>query len=362
MPVPKPLRIGIVGASAERSWAKDSHIPAIAEIPGVTLTAVATRSEASARAAAEAFGARYWFDDAKELVRSDAVDIVSICVKVPEHRAVVMAALEAGKHVYCEWPLGHDVAEAEMMEAAARHAGVHHAIGLQGHMHPAVEQAANAIESGKLGRLLSARIISTTSGYAPALSSAYAYLNDARNGANLTTILGGHTLDLACHLLGNILELDAMAAIRFPQITLTDTGGTIDRNTPDHLLVLSRHTDDCLLTTEIGGNCPPDTPFTFEIIGSTGRMTLRGGHPHGFQAGVLAVESDVALERIRAPIATGGLRGAAVNVAEVYAAFARDIAEDTRTVADFTDALRLTRLMAHVTQAANTGVRYVPNI
>lgn len=77
---------------------------------------------------------------------------------------------------------------------------------------------------------------------------------------------------------------------------------------------------------------------------------------------MLAVESDVALERIRAPIAAGGHRGAAVNVAEVYAAFARDIAEDTRTVADFTDALRLTQLMAHVTHAANTGVRYVPNI
>lgn len=53
------IRVGVVGANPERSWAKDSHIPAIAQVPGIALTAVATRNEESARAATAAFGARH---------------------------------------------------------------------------------------------------------------------------------------------------------------------------------------------------------------------------------------------------------------------------------------------------------------
>jgi predicted dehydrogenase len=63
------------------------------------------------------------------LVGSDEVDIVSICVKVPEHRKILRAALDAGKHVYCEWPLERNLHEAEELAAAAARAKVHVAIG-----------------------------------------------------------------------------------------------------------------------------------------------------------------------------------------------------------------------------------------
>jgi predicted dehydrogenase len=55
------IRVGIVEANAERSWAKDSHIPAINQLPGLSLSAVATRSEESPKAAAMTFGAPHWF-------------------------------------------------------------------------------------------------------------------------------------------------------------------------------------------------------------------------------------------------------------------------------------------------------------
>lgn len=63
------------------------------------------------------------------------------------------------------------------------------------------------MSDGAIGRPLSAHIVSTTTGYAPRLPSAYAYLNDPQNGANLSTILGGHTLDLAMSVLGEIGEM-----------------------------------------------------------------------------------------------------------------------------------------------------------
>jgi hypothetical protein len=101
------IRVGIVGASAKTSWAKISHVPAIKGLPGLKLAALATSNEQSAREAAEAFGADRWFSDPFAMVHDERIDVVTISVKVPEHRHLVLAALEAGKAVYCEAPDHH---------------------------------------------------------------------------------------------------------------------------------------------------------------------------------------------------------------------------------------------------------------
>src|ERR1700747_778553 len=121
------IRVGIVGASAKTSWAKISHVPAIKDLPGLKLAAVATSNEQSAREAAEAFGADRWFSDPFAMIANDEIDIITISVKVPAHRELVLAALEAGKAVYCESPLGRTIAETEEMTSAV--GSLHTAIG-----------------------------------------------------------------------------------------------------------------------------------------------------------------------------------------------------------------------------------------
>src|SRR5580700_7958430 len=151
----KEIRVGIVGANAKASWAKVSHVPAINGLPGLRLAAVATRSEQSAREAAEAFGADRWFSDPFAMIRDERIDLVTIAVKVPAHRELVLAALDAGKAVYCEAPLGRTVAETA--EMASTIGSPHTAIGLQGRLNPAVRRAAQLLSAGAIGRPLSAR-------------------------------------------------------------------------------------------------------------------------------------------------------------------------------------------------------------
>ena len=64
------------------------------------------------------------FCDAEKLAQHPDVDLVTVSVKVPDHYLPVMAAIEAGKHVYCEWPLGRNTDEAVRMRDAANRKGV----------------------------------------------------------------------------------------------------------------------------------------------------------------------------------------------------------------------------------------------
>jgi predicted homoserine dehydrogenase-like protein len=93
----KEIRVGIVGADTKASWAQVSHVPAIRDLPGMRLAAVATRSERSARDTAEAFGADRWYSDPFAMIRDDRIDIVTIAVMVPAHRELVLMALAAAK-------------------------------------------------------------------------------------------------------------------------------------------------------------------------------------------------------------------------------------------------------------------------
>jgi predicted dehydrogenase len=234
----KEIRVGIVGANANGGWAKLSHVPAINAIPGLKLAAVATRNQQSAREAAEAFGADRWFSDPFAMIRDDLIDVITISIKVPAHREMVLAAVSAGKAVYCEAPLGRSIEETEEIASAAD--SLHTAIGLQGRLNPAVRRAAQLLSSGKIGRPLTARIVSTTWGFGPKLPSAYDYFNKTSSGANLLTITAGHTLDLVEAVLGPIVEVDARTEILWPTVQLTDTGEESVRETADHLDVLGK--------------------------------------------------------------------------------------------------------------------------
>jgi predicted dehydrogenase len=179
----REIRVGIVGANTKASWAKVSHIPAVNGLPGLKLAAVATRNERSAQEAAEAFGAERWFCDPFAMICNDLIDVITIAVKVPAHRDLVLAALDAGKAVYCEAPLGRSVAETKDMVSALR--SHHTAIGLQGRLNPAVRRAVQMLSSGKIGRPLNARIVATTTGFGPETPSTHDLFNKISSGANL---------------------------------------------------------------------------------------------------------------------------------------------------------------------------------
>jgi predicted dehydrogenase len=346
---PEQLRIGIAGANADRGWARDAHVPALRTLPDLTIQAVSARTQDIADAAAIAFGAHRACADSLAMARSPDVDIVAVTVKVPEHRAIVLAALDAGKHVYCEWPLGRDAAEAVEMAEAARRAGTHVAIGLQGANAPAVREAARLVQTGALGELRTLQILSTTAGWGAVAPPHYAYLQDRRNGATLATIAGGHTLAMAQAVAGQIVEVRARNTIRLGQVSIIGTGEIVTRTSPDHMMIEARHASGCVSAIEIVGG--EDRPLQFDLRGSAGTLAIRGQHPGGYQCAALTLETSLGIDA-GSPDPADGLTGNPVNVAQLYRRFAQDVRTGNRTVPDFDDAVRLTRLLDAIDRAS----------
>ena len=101
------IRVGLIGANAHSGWSMRAHLPALRAMPDYELTAVCTSRPETAAESAAHYGARLAFHDYHMMVRHPDIDLVSVSVRVPLHHDMVMAALHAGKHVYCEWPLEH---------------------------------------------------------------------------------------------------------------------------------------------------------------------------------------------------------------------------------------------------------------
>jgi len=234
----------------------------------------------------------------------------------------------------------------------------HTAVGLQGRFNPAVRRAAQLVCSGKIGRPLNARVVSTTIGFGPKLTSAHDYFNKKPSGANLLTINAGHTLDVVEAVLGDIVEIDARAEILWPSVKLMDIGEESVRETSDHVDVLGKTRSGAVFTANINGGLEPeDARFSIEIRGSEGWLSLTGGHPYGFQAGDLKLTSNVAFERPEEAVVTGGLWGAAINVGEVYAHLGRDVHAGTYSTPGFDHALHNARLIEAVKRAGARGER-----
>src|SRR5262245_64873641 len=151
------IRVGIVGATVTQGgsgWGANAHVPALKALPGYELAAVCTAHEDTAKASAAAFGAARAFHRFGDMAASPDVDLIVVCVRVPGHRELVMAGLEAGKAVLCEWPLGATLAEAQEMAALARQRSLGTVIGLQGRSDPAILSASDLIKQGHIGQVL----------------------------------------------------------------------------------------------------------------------------------------------------------------------------------------------------------------
>ena len=159
------IGVGVIGASPlSPGWAVAAHIPAIQALPQFELRAVSTSRRDSADAARNTFDVAA-YDNAEDLIRDPAVELVVVTVRVTKHFPIVEEALRARKMVFCEWPLGMNTAEAAVLKAKADDAGVRTVVGLQACFSPQVQFARQLVDDGYIGDVLSTSLVGSASSW-----------------------------------------------------------------------------------------------------------------------------------------------------------------------------------------------------
>ena len=359
-------RVGLIGANADRGWAAQAHIPALRSLSDdFEITALSTSRRESADAASEVFGVPLAFDNHHDLVNRPEVDVVADTVKVPDHLELATAALEAGKAVYCEWPLGNGLTEAVTLAELANKQEVLAVAGLQARSAPPVAYVRDLISQGYVGEVLSTTLIGSGMGWGPTVEPYNAYLNDKTNGATMLSIALGHAADALCHCLGEVRELSATMTTRRESFTIAGTGQSKPMTADDQVAVSGLLQGGAAFAMHYRGGYSRGTNLLWEINGTEGdlqvtaaggqaqifELTVHGGNGEQSSLQVLPVPEQYQWSPPRQN------QGPSANIAQAYARFARDYRDGTYLCPTFDDAVTRHRMLNAIETAAATGQR-----
>ena len=265
------IRVGIIGANANYGWSKRAHLPALLGMPDFELTAVCTSRAETAQESREFYGAKHAFHDYTEMANHPEVDLVVVSVSVPAHYGMVKAGLEAGKHVFCEWPLGANTAEAVELTELANQKGVRTLIGLQARGGPALLRLRELVAEGYVGRMLACNM----SMFLPGLlqrGADRAWMASRANGANTLSIASGHALDIFCYCVGEFTELSAQVSVQLDQWNTTD-GNTVPVDAADNVVVSGTLENGAAASAHIATIPWNGSGWRMEIYGTEGTLS-----------------------------------------------------------------------------------------
>ena len=355
------IRLGFVGANVNSNWSVQSHYPALLAHPDIELTAVCTSRPESAEEARLAFGATLAFHDFREMVLSPEIDAVAVVVRVPLHYEPTKAAIEAGKHVFTEWPLGRTTAEAEELADLARAKGVQTAVGLQSRVSPALLYIKELIDEGYVGEVLSCQVTTMRDGALERPSSRNWNL-DASQGANTLTIANGHVIDALRMVLGDFKRVACMVTTQVQKIYETDTQQYVEVTSPDNVRVSGQLERGAAASVHVGAVPWAGSGFRMEIYGREGTLITTGSvsSQRGEMLRIQGAQGSHELKDLTIPsrfvyVPDDFPRGDPFNVGQIYALFAKAIRTGQIGLPTFDTAVELHRFIDMIKRASDTG-------
>jgi len=358
-----PLRVGLIGAGGR--WGPWAHVPALQGAAEAELYAVCTAHADTAQAAAEKYGVKHAYSDIKALGTDPQVEAALIAVRVPAHYALSKSALEAGKHVYCEWPLGANTKEAEELAALARKKKLHTMVGLQRRASPAFLYMRELIRDGYVGQVLSVHMTMMNSGVLTRTSDR-TWQRDVALGANTLTITFGHAIDALCMVVGELTDVSALVSTRVPQWFETDTKQYVDVTSPDNIMIQGRVESGAIVNAYVGVHPFHGSGHRLEIYGKDGTLMMIGGGDAGQEASRRIMgghKDDKALQELPVPERLKWVPedvrkvGRAYDVGQMWVKFAEAIRTGARVEPDFDHAVRRHKMLDAIVRASETGQR-----
>ena len=146
------MKVGIIGCGA---IAQRAHLPAFSSVEGIELYAVSDVDEATVKRSAKKFNVPKSFTDYKDMLKDQAVDLVSICVPSPLHGKLMVDCANAGKHIFVEKPLALNVKESLQALNAVKENNVKLCVVQNYRYFPQMLKLKSLINSGSIGKITS---------------------------------------------------------------------------------------------------------------------------------------------------------------------------------------------------------------
>lgn len=233
----RKIRVGVIGTG----FGTIVHIPGFQSCPDTEVVAVCSAHREHAEAAAQQFGIPLAFTDYREMVRLPELDLVSVTAPPYEHYPMVMAALEAGKHVLCEKPLALNAQECREMLDRAEERGLVHMMVHEFRLAPPRAYISQLLREGYVGQL---RHVNVTL-FLPARGGSLANTNDSwaarrARGGGFLMALGSHFIDALRDWFGDFAGVYGQTFTHVPERLDAQTGKTVLTDADDAVAMVLR--------------------------------------------------------------------------------------------------------------------------
>jgi predicted dehydrogenase len=350
----KPIRVGIVGLG---NWARHGHLRVLSLLPTYELTAIYSRRPDAARAVAE-YGIKHVVGSLDGLVNHPEVDLVVVLNTAPQHAHTVRTAIAAGKNVYCEWPLTPSVETSRELVRLAAAADVRTVVGLQRRLAPHNRYLGDLLKQGYVGKLRSVRMHVSMNSFQAHRPIALAWTAPTENFSSAIAIYAGHFLDMLFTATGWPDSTVGVALNQFKQITITDTGEKIPTTNPDQLVVAGT-IGSAVVSIHVEAGKRNGAGVQIDITGDEGDLRIVNTSAFGDIGDdyrILGTRGDaqplieMPVPATYARIPDSTLPSSVLELAELYAAYANDVATGSNTAPVFEDAVVLHHFLNDATR------------
>ncbi len=147
-PAGPPVKIGVIGLG---QWGKDLTAT-LSKMPSAQLAGICDTYEAYLKRATKIAPNAATFDDYRKMLDDKSIEAVVVATPTHQHKEIVLAAIQAGKHVYCEAPMAASIDDAKAIAQAGKASKQVFQVGLQGRSNALFTHVEKFVRTGALGK------------------------------------------------------------------------------------------------------------------------------------------------------------------------------------------------------------------
>jgi predicted dehydrogenase len=263
------IGIGFIGAGG---IAKQRHLPGLQKVPGVEFVAVANRRRESGEQVAKEWGFKSVKDDWRQVLDDPAVDAVFIATPPYLHKEATLAALKAGKHVFCQARMAMNYADAKEMYDASTQTKLRTMLCPPPHAMAADNVMKRLVKEGFLGRPLEVHVYGINNSFADGAAPLH-WRGDADvNGINVYLL--GMFVEVIHRWLGFNKRVQAITKVHYPLRPKAGTSESVAVKLPESAVVAAEMENGALASYHLSGVSHHPQPHRAEIHGSEGTLIV----------------------------------------------------------------------------------------